>query len=46
MTSKSRNKGWGMTGKQRARIWCATVENIAPIIRALTALIVVLILIG
>ena len=35
-----------MTGKQKARIWCAIITNTAPIIRALAALLVVLILIG
>ena len=34
-----------MTGKQKARIWCAIITNLAPIIRALAALLVVLILI-
>ena len=33
-------------GKQKARIWCAIITNTAPIIRALAALLVVLILIG
>ena len=45
MGKKSR-EGRKLTGKQKARIWCAIVTNIAPIIRALAALILVLILIG
>ncbi len=45
MAPKSR-KGSRLTGKQRTRIWCTVVQNIAPIIRALAALMIVLILIG
>lgn len=35
-----------LTGKQKTRIWCAVVENVALIIRAIAALLLVLILIG
>ena len=48
--SRKRQKPTGqkarMTGVQKTRIWCAIVTNIAPIIRALAALLLVLILIG
>ena len=40
------HKGRKLSGEQKTRIWCAVVENTAPLIRALAALIVVLILIG
>lgn len=45
MAKKSR-KGSKLTGKQKTRIWCAIIENTTPIIRALAALLLVLILIG
>lgn len=31
--------GKGLSGKQKARIWRALVKNVAPIIRAIAALI-------
>ena len=45
-SSRPHKKGWKLTGKHRARIWCELIAHLAPIIRALTALLVVLILIG
>ncbi len=45
MGKKSR-KRQRLTGEQKARIWCACIGSIAPIIRAIAALLVVLILIG